>query len=120
MKVEKLIKTASLIYFAIGILFFIFKKDLYGGLNFSAGFILVFLNFIYLERFTGSITANNSSNAKLIIVINLIRYPLIGLIIYGIIQWKNFRAVPFVIGMSALVFGLFLSPISGGLRKDGS
>ncbi|BBB32718.1 hypothetical protein TTHT_1189 [Thermotomaculum hydrothermale] len=120
MKTERLVKIASLIYFICGILFFTFKRDFYGILNFAAGFILVFVNFIYLEKLTLSVTSKNPSQAKVIILINLIRYPLIALIIYGIIQWKNFKAIPFVIGMTALVFGLFLSPISGGIKKNGS
>ncbi len=120
MKAERLIRIASIIYFICGVAFFGIKKDIFGMLNFSAGFILVFLNFAYLERLTFSITEKNASQAKFIILINLIRYPLIALVIYGIIQWKNFRAIPFAAGMTALVFGLFLSPISGGMKKNGS
>ena len=120
MKIERLVRIASLIYFFCGLFFFGFKKDIYGILNFSAGFLLVFLNFAYLEKLTFSVTSKDPSQAKFIILINLIRYPLIALIIYGIIQWKNFRAIPFAAGMTALVFGLFLSPISGGIKKNGS
>ncbi len=117
---EKIVKTASIIYLLCGIIFFALKKDFYGGLNFFLGFALVFLNFAYLEKLTLNITSQSANQAKWIILVNLLRYPLIALVVYGIIQWNNFRVIPFVAGMTALVFGLFLSPISGGIKKNGS
>ncbi len=120
MKIERFVLIASTIFYICGTIFFGYKKDFYGFLNFSAGFLLVVLNFFYLEKLTISVTSKSPSNAKFIILINLIRYPLIALVIYGIIQWKNFEAIPFAAGMTALVFGLFLSPISGGIKKNGS
>ncbi len=120
MKAEKTVKIASIIYFIAGIVFFAVKKDGYGVLNFALGYTLVILNFVYLEKLTFTITSKSASQAKFIILLNLIRYPLIAAVIYGIIHWKNFRLLPFTAGMTALVFGLFLSPISGGMKQNGS
>ncbi len=120
MKTERLVIIASVVYFIAGIAFFAFKGEFYSVLNFVFGYILVMLNFVYLEKLTFTITSKSASQAKFIILINLVRYPLIAAVIYGIIQWKNFRLLPFTAGMTALVFGLFLSPISGGMKQNGS
>ncbi len=120
MKIEKVVKFSAIFYLILGLLYFTFKRDLYGGLNFSAGFFLVIINFAYLEKLTVSLTEKNVSNAKYIILINLVRYPLIAVAIYAIIHWKNFRAIPFIFGLSAIIVGLTLSPIAGGKRENGS
>jgi len=120
MKAEKLIKIASIVYLLAGIAFYAWKGETYSILNFCAGFIIVFVNFVFLEKLTVKLVTQNPSKAGVIILINIVRYPLIALVIYGIIQWNNFKAIPFVAGMTSLVFGLMLSTISGGIKKNGS
>ncbi len=120
MKTEKLIKLASVFYFIAGVVFYAWKREFYSILNFSAGFVVVLVNFVFLEKLTVKLVSENPQKAGVIILVNIIRYPLIALVIYAIIQWNNFKAIPFVAGITSLVFGLMLSTISGGIKKNGS
>jgi len=120
MNKEKAIKTAAIIYLIIGISYFVIAEGLFSTTNFILGFSIAFFNFIYLEKFTHKVTTKDSSGAKLIILISIIRYPLIGLLLFGIINWKNFEKIPFIAGLSAVVVGLLIIPFVGGERKNES
>ncbi len=117
---EKTIKIISLIYFTIGTAYFAFFGGGYFVLNFILAFLIVFINFIYLEKLTAKVIGKDKNGAILIIMINLIRYPLIGLILFAIINWNNFEKIPFIAGLSAVVAGLLIIPFVGGKKQNES
>jgi len=117
---EKTIKIISLIYFAIGTAYFAFFGGAYSVLNFIFAFLIVFINFIYLEKLTAKVIKKDKNGAMPIIMINLIRYPLIGLVLFAIINWNNFEKIPFIAGLSAVVAGLLIIPFVGGKKQDES
>lgn len=114
------IKIISFLYLTIGVVYFGFWHHFYAVLNFIIGFSVVFVNFVYLEKLTSKIILKEKSGAMLVVIINLIRYPLIGLILFGIINWKNFDQIPFIAGFSAIVVGLLTIPFIGGKSKNES
>jgi hypothetical protein len=117
---EKTVKIISLIYLVAGVAYFGFFGDGYSVLNFIFAFLIVFVNFVYLEKLTAKVIGKDRNGAILIIMINLIRYPLIGLLLFAIINWNNFEKIPFMAGLSAVVAGLLIIPFVGGKKQDES
>lgn len=86
--------------------------------NFAAGFVLVMLNFFYLESFVRTVIEKDPSRAKWVVLIALVRYPLIALVLYGIVSWRYFQEIPLLFGISAIVFAIMTYPITRGAKRS--
>ena len=120
-KIERKIQWITGGYGVVGIGYFAWSGGLFTVLNFLVAFVLVFVNFIYLDRLTKSVLQQNPEKAKWVILINLLRYPLIAVVLYAIVSWRHFQKVPVFAGLTAVVFALVLYPIlGGGAQQDAS
>ncbi len=119
---EGRIKLGMLGYGAVGFVVFFVWGGLYAMLNFMATFLVVAGNFIYLEALTQKVVQKNPGKGVLIVVVlGMLRYPLIGLLLYGIVSWRYFLKIPAFVGLTAVVFALIAYPfIDGGDQKDAS
>jgi hypothetical protein len=98
---------------------------IWGGLipvlNFSATFLIVAVNFIYLEALTRKVVQKNPGKGALVLILGMLRYPLIGLLLYAIVSWRYFLKIPAFAGLTAVVFALVAYPLlDGGNQKDAS
>ena len=119
--VEQKVKWLAGIYGVVGSLWFVFADGLWSMINFLGGFLLVTINFIYLESLSRKIVERNPEGAKWVALLAMVRYPLIAVFLYAIVSWRNFVKFPFFLGLSAIVFGLMVMPFSGGgSSKDAS
>ncbi len=114
----KKIKVLSAVFGIAGLAWFLVHDGWVAAVNFLIAFLLVTVNFIYLESLTRTIVEKNPEKAKWVALITLVRYPLIALVLYVIVSWRNFQKLPFFVGLSAIVFGLLLSPLAGGGKAE--
>ncbi len=118
---EGKIKLGIIIYGTAGSVGFAIWGGVYALLNFAATFLIVAVNFIYLETLTRKLVQKNPGKGTLILILGMLRYPLIGLLLYGIVSWRYFLKVPAFAGLTAVVFGLVAYPLlNGGNQKDAS
>lgn len=114
---ERIIKWTALAYGVAGTVGFL----AYGGwtamVNFLVGFVMVMLNFMYLESFSRKIVEKDPTKAQLAVLITLFRYPLIALVLYGIVSWRYFQKIPLIVGVSAIVFAILTYSITQGAKK---
>ncbi len=115
---EKKIKLLTAVYGVAGLTWFLVDGGWISALNFLVGFLIVSVNFIYLESLSRTIVEKDPGKARWVALITLVRYPLIALVLYAIVAWRNFQKLPFFLGLSAIVFGLILFPLAGGGKAE--
>ncbi len=118
---EGRIKLGIIAYGIAGCVGFAVWGGMYAVLNFAATFFIVAVNFIYLEVLTRKVADKNPGKGALVLLLGMLRYPLIGFLLYAIVSWRYFLKVPAFAGLTAVVFALIAYPfIDGGNQKDAS
>ena len=118
---EGKIKFGIIAYGVAGCVGFAIWGGLFAVLNFAATFLIVAVNFIYLEALTRKVVQKNPGKGALVLILGMLRYPLIGLLLYGIVSWRYFLKIPAFAGLTAVVFALIAYPfLDGGNQKDAS
>ncbi len=108
-------------YGIAGCVGFVIWGGIYAILNFAATFLIVAINFIYLEALTRRVAQKNPGKGALILILGMLRYPLIGLLLYAIVSWRYFLKIPAFAGLTAVVFALIAYPfLDGGNQKNAS
>lgn len=118
---EGKIKLGIVGYGIAGCVGFAIWGGLFAVLNFAATFLIVAVNFMYLEALTRKVVRRNPGKGALILILGMLRYPLIGLLLYAIVSWRHFLKIPAFAGLTAVVFALVAYPfLDGGNQKDAS
>lgn len=118
---EGKIKLGILFYGIAGCVGFAIWGGLFAVLNFGATYLIVTVNFIYLEALTRKVVQKKPGKGALVLILGMLRYPLIGLLLYGIVSWRYFLKIPAFAGLTAVVFALIAYPfLDGGNQKDAS
>lgn len=112
-----MIRRTAGFYGVAGTLGFFIHGGWPSSVNFLVGFVLVMLNFMYLESFSRKIVQRDPSKANLAVLITLVRYPLIALVLYGIVSWRYFQKIPLILGASAIVFAILTYSMTQGAKK---
>ena len=110
---EGKIKLGIVGYGIAGCVGFAIWGGLFAVLNFAATFLIVAVNFIYLEALTRKVVQKNPGKGALVLIIGMLRY--------AIVSWRHFLKIPAFAGLTAVVFALVAYPfLDGGSQKDAS